>query len=117
MKMPPDFVEAINLAVREVNPDAATMVSGSMTLGSDFDEWLGPGAMMKYGLDPMPPEVMAAFTAKFNEKRGEILATLVASAVEVEKMRMAGTLVDDLPRTKRKPMSLADLKRAVDDGR
>ena len=90
MKMPQDFIDAINAAVREVNPNAGTMLSGSMTLGSDFDEWLGPGAIMKYGFGPMPPEDVAAFEAKFAEKRDELKAALVASSVEIEKRRMAG---------------------------
>ncbi len=115
MRMPQDFIDAINAAVREVNPDAKhTTTSGSMTLGSDFDEWLGPGAMMKYGLDPMPPEAMAAFEAKFNEKREEIKSSLVASAVEIEKKRMAGTLEDDPPKTGRKPMTLKELTEGLD---
>lgn len=92
MRMPQDFIDAVNAAVREINPDAGTMVRGSMTLGSDFDEWLGPGAMMKYGLDPVPPEVTEAFEAKFAEKRDELKSSIVASAVEVEKKRLAGTL-------------------------
>jgi hypothetical protein len=83
--MPQDFVDAINAAVKAVNPDAGTMTSGSMTLGTDFDEWLGPEAMMKYGLGPHPPEFIAAFEAKFAEKRGELLASLIASSVEIEK--------------------------------
>lgn len=90
--MPQDFIDAINAAVREINPHAGIMVRGSMTLGSDFDEWCGSGAMMKYGLDPLPPEAEAAFQAKFAEKREEIKASLVASAVEIEKKRAAGTL-------------------------
>lgn len=94
MKMPQDFVNAINEAVRKVNPDAGIMVSGSMTLGSEFDEWLGPKAIMKYGFDPMPQADVAAFEAKFNERRDELKSALVASAVEVEKQQMAGTLVD-----------------------
>jgi hypothetical protein len=92
--MPQDFVDAVNAAVLGVNPDAGMMVSGSMTLGTDFDEWLGPKAMMKYGLDPLPPEVAAAFDAKFAEKREALKASVVATAVETEKKRMAGTLED-----------------------
>ncbi len=94
MRMPQDFVDAINAAVREINPDAGAMVRGSMTLGSDFDEWLGPGAMQKYGFGPLPPEAVAAFEAKFAERRDELKAQVVASAVDVEKKRMAGTLED-----------------------
>lgn len=94
MKMPQDFVDAINVAVREVNPDAGMMISGSMTLGEDFDEWLGPQALMKYGFGGLPPEAVTAFEAKFAEKREELKASLVASAIEIEKKRMAGTLQD-----------------------
>lgn len=94
MRMPQDFVDAINAAVREVNPDAGTMTYGSMTLGHDFDEWLGPEAILKYGLGPMPPEAVAAFEAKFAEHRDELKRSLVASAVEVETRRIAGTLED-----------------------
>lgn len=109
MRMPQDFVDAINAAVREVNPNAGTMTRGSMTLGTDFDEWLGPGAIMKYGFDPMPPEVEAAFVAKFNERRDELRASLVASAVEIEKRRMAGTLSDQPPRTGQPQRKLSDV--------
>lgn len=101
MRMPQDFVDAINAAVREINPEAGTMTSGSMTLGSDFDEWLGPGAMGKYGFGPLPPEAVAAFGAKFEERREELKASIVASAVEVEKRRLAGTLKDDPPLTEK----------------
>jgi hypothetical protein len=94
MRMPQDFVDEINAAVSEINPNAGRMISGSMTLGSDFDEWLGPQAMGKYGLGPMPPEDMAAFEAKFAQHREKLKASLVASAVEVEKQRLAGTLED-----------------------
>lgn len=94
MRMPQDFVDAINAAVREVNPDAGTMTYGSMTLGADFDEWLGPEAILKYGFDPMPPEAVAAFEAKFAEHREELKASLVAASVDVEKRRLAGTLED-----------------------
>lgn len=90
--MPQDFVDAINVAVREINPDAGVMISGSMTLGSDFDEWFGPGALMKYGFEEPPPEIVAAFEAKFAEKRDEMKASVINSAVEIEKKRMAGTL-------------------------
>ncbi len=90
MRMPQDFVDAINAAVREINPNAGTMTRGSMTLGSDFDEWLGPEAMLKYGLGPIPADVEASFEAKFAERRDEIKASVVASAVAVEKKRMAG---------------------------
>ena len=90
MRMPKDFVDAINAAVREVNPNAGTMTHGSMTLGSDFDEWLGLEAIKKYGFGPMPPDAEAAFWAAFNERRDELKASLVTSAVEVEKRRMAG---------------------------
>lgn len=92
MKMPQDFVDAVNAAVHEINPDAGAMVSGSMTLGSDFDEWLGPEAMRKYGFSPLPPEVVAAFESKFAEKRDDLKASVVASAIEIEKKRLAGTL-------------------------
>lgn len=94
MKMPQDFVDAINVAVREINPDAGEMISGSMTLGTDFDEWLGPEAMRKYMFGPLPPEAVAAFEAKFAEMRDVLKASVVASAIEVEKKRMAGTLED-----------------------
>lgn len=94
MKMPQDFVDAINKAVHEVNPEAGVMTCGSMTLGSDFDEWLGPEALMKYGFGPMPAEAVAAFNAKFAEVREELKSQLVASAVDIEKRRMAGTLED-----------------------
>lgn len=90
MKMPQDFVDAINAAVREVNPDAGIMTSGSMTLGSDFDEWMGLTALKKYGMGPLPPEAVAAFEAKFAERRDELKASLVASSIEIEKRRMAG---------------------------
>lgn len=88
MKMPQDFVDAINAAVHEINPDAGTMTHGSMTLGTDFDEWLGPEAMLKYGFDPLPAADVAAFNAKFAEMRDELKAAVVASSVEVEKRRM-----------------------------
>lgn len=94
--MPQDFVDAINTAVREVNPDAGTMTYGSMTLGSEFDEWLGPQAIMKYGLDPLPPDAIAAFEAKFAKYRDEIKKSLIASAVDIEKRRLSGSLGDDL---------------------
>lgn len=94
MKMPQDFVDAINAAVREVNPEAGVMSSGSMTLGSDFDEWFGPQAIMKYGIDGLPPAALAAFEAKFNEKREELKAAVAAAAAVVEKRRMAGELGD-----------------------
>lgn len=94
MRMPQDFVVAINAAVREVNPDAGMMISGSMTLGEDFDEWLGPEAFRKYGFGPLPPEAVAAFEIKFAEKREDLKASVVASAVEIEKKRLAGTLED-----------------------
>jgi hypothetical protein len=90
MRMPQDFVDAINAAVREINPNAGTMTHGSMTLGSDFDEWVGPQAIKKWGFGPMPPEAVAEFEAKFNERRAELKASVVASSVEVEKRRMAG---------------------------
>ena len=114
MRMPQDFVDAINTAVREVNPDAGTMTSGSMTLGTDFDEWLGPQAIMKYGFDPMPPEVEAAFVAKFNERRAELKASLVASAVDVERRRMAGTLIDQPPRTGQPQRKLSEVVADLD---
>lgn len=94
MRMPQDFVDAINAAVREVNPNAGTMTYGSMTLGADFDEWLGPEAMLKYGFGPLPIEALKAFNAKFAEKRAELKNALVQSAAETEKKRMAGTLQD-----------------------
>jgi hypothetical protein len=94
MRMPQDFVDAINAAVLAVNPNAGRMTYGSMTLGSDFDEWLGPEAILKYGFGPMPPEAVAAFEAKFAEHREELKSSLVASAVEVEKQRLAGTLTE-----------------------
>ncbi len=117
MRMPQDFVDAINAAVREVNPDAHMMTSGSMTLGTDFDEWFGPAAMMKYGFGPIPPEAVAAFEAKFAEKRDELKASLVASSVDIEKRRIAGTLVSEPPRSTREPQSvdawLAELKSPI----
>jgi hypothetical protein len=94
MWIPQDFIEAINAAVRAVNPDAPIMVSGSMTLGSDFDEWLGPEGFKKYGFGNLPPDALAAFEAKFSEKREELKASMIASAIEIEKKRMAGTLED-----------------------
>lgn len=94
MKMPQDFLDTINAAVREINPNAGTVINGSMTLGSDFDEWLGPESFKKYGFGPLPPEIVAAFEAKFAEKRDQLKSSIVASAVEVEKKRMAGTLED-----------------------
>lgn len=94
MKMPQDFIDAINAAVREINPDAGTMISGSMTLGTDFDEWLGPEAFQKYGFGAMPAEAVTAFNAKFAEEREGLKAHIVANAIEVEKKRMAGTLED-----------------------
>lgn len=106
MRMPQDFVDAINAAVREVNSDSGHMVSGSMTLGSDFDEWLGPDAMRKYGFGPMPPEAMAAFEAKFNERREELKAALIASAIEIEQRRMRGELLDEAPRSGQPQMSI-----------
>lgn len=108
MRMPQDFVDAINAAVREVNPNAGTMTSGSMTLGSDFDEWLGPKAILKYGFEPMPPEDVVAFDAKFAEKRDELKASLVASSIDIEKRRMSGTLIDEPPVTGRKPQKIED---------
>lgn len=90
--MPQDFADAINAAVSEINPNAGRMTYGSMTLGTDFDEWLGLEAMMKYGLGPLPAEAVAAFDAKFAEKRDELKASVVASSIEVEKRRMAGEL-------------------------
>jgi hypothetical protein len=92
--MPQDFVDAINAAVREINPNAGIMVDGSMTLGSDFDEWLGPQALKKYGFGPMPADAIAAFEAKFEEKRAELKEAVVASAIEVEKKIMRGELGD-----------------------
>ena len=92
MQMPQDFIDGINAAVREVNPNAGIMVRGSMTLGSDFDEWLGPEAMGKYGLGPLPAAVQASFEAKFAEKRDELKASVIASAVEIERRRLTGTL-------------------------
>ena len=106
MKMPQDFVDAINAAVLEVNPNAGQMISGRMTLGSDFDEWVGPEAMNKYGFNPIPSEDVAAFEAKFNERRDELKAMLVASAVDIEKRRMAGTLVSCPPRSSKPQMSI-----------
>jgi hypothetical protein len=88
MRMPQDFVDAINTAVKVVNPEAGHRTSGSMTLGTDFDEWLGPEAMLKYGFGPIPAEAVAAFNAKFAEKRDELKAAVVASSVEVERRRM-----------------------------
>lgn len=90
--MPQEFVDAINKAVKEANPNAMQMVRGSMTLGSDFDEWLGPESMLKYGFGPMPDEVVKAFQDKFEETKPKLLEQLVKSAVEIEKQRMAGTL-------------------------
>lgn len=113
MRMPQDFVDAINSAIREVNPTAWEMTSGSMTLGSDFDEWLGPGAIMKYGFDGIPAEVQAAFEAKFAERREEIKAALVTSSVDIEKRRMAGTLVSEPPVTSRKPQKIDDWLKEI----
>lgn len=90
--MPQDFVDAINAAVQAINPEAEEMVSGSMTLGADFNEWLGPEAFKKYGFEPLPPEAVTGFEAKFAEKRDELKASIVASSVEIEKKRLAGTL-------------------------
>lgn len=104
MRMPQDFVDAINAAVRKVNPNSGTMVSGSMTLGSDFDEWVGPSAMMKYDFGEIPPEAVTAFEAKFAEKRDALKTSIVASAVEREKQRLAGTL---------QPFRFNDSNRAV----
>src|ERR1035437_4124434 len=87
MNMPQDFIDAINAAVREVDPEAGQITSGSMTLGSDFDEWLGPGSILKYGWDGLSDEAVAAFTAKFEEKRTEVKANVVAAAVQVAKQR------------------------------
>lgn len=115
MRMPQDFVDAINAAVHEINPNARTMTSGSMTLGSDFDEWFGPQALLKYGLDDVPAQVQASFEAKFAEKREEIKAALVASSVEVEKRRMAGTLIDEPPVTGRKPQKVDDWLKEIKD--
>jgi len=112
MRMPQDFVDAINAAVREVNPDAGTMTRGSMTLGSDFDEWLGPDAIMKYGFE-MPPEAQAAFEAKFAERRDELKASVVASSVEVEKKRLAGTLDEWPPRTGKPSQSLDEFIKGL----
>ena len=114
MKMPQDFVDAANAAVLAVNPNANTMISGSMTLGADFDEWLGPQAIMKYGFGEIPAEDQAAFEAKFAEKRDELKAAIVASSVEVEKRRMAGELeysFDDshAPRTGKPQRNLSDI--------
>lgn len=111
MRMPQDFVDAINAAVREVNPNVGVMTYGSMTLGSDFDEWLGPEALVKYGLGPLPAEALAAFEAKFNEKRDELKAAIVASAVDVERRRMAGTLVNEMPRTDMPQLDVRDVAR------
>jgi len=116
MRMPQDFLDAINAAVREVNPNAGTTTYGDMFLGSDFDEWLGPGAIMKYGFKPMPPEAQAAFEAKFNERRDELKASVVASAVEVEKKRMAGTLVSVIPETGQPPRKLSEVLAELDGG-
>lgn len=109
MRMPQDFVDAINAAMHEVNQNAGTMTSGSMTLGSDFDEWLGPRAIMKYGLGPMPAADLAAFEAKFAEKRDELKASIVASSVEVEKKRMAGELEYSFDDSYRAPSSVTPL--------
>lgn len=90
MKMPQDFIDAITVAIREVNPNAGALISGSMTLGTDFDKWLGPDATMKYGFGEIPADDQAAFEAKFNEKREELKAAVIASAVEAEKQIMRG---------------------------
>lgn len=89
MRMPPDFIEALNRAVKEVNPNAGEMTSGSFTLGEDFDEWFGPEAMRKYGFGPYPDDFIASFEAKFAGKREEIKRALVEASVEVEKRNMA----------------------------
>lgn len=114
MRMPQDFVEAINAAVQEVNPNAGRMTHGSMTLGSDFDEWCGLEAIRKYGFEPMPPEATAAFEAKFAERRDEIKASLVASAVEIEKRRMAGIPSDGPPKTGKPQRHVSELLRDID---
>jgi hypothetical protein len=115
--MPQDFVDAINEAVKAVNPDAGRMIHGSMTLGSNFDRWLGPEAMMKWKLDPLPPEETKAFEAKFNEHRDELKRQVVASAVEVELQRMAGRLenftFDDSNRPPKTNKESVDLREFV----
>lgn len=114
MRMPQDFLDAINAAVREVNPNAGVTTYSDMFLGSDFDEWIGPGAIKKYGFGPMPPEALAAFEAKFNERRDELKASLVASAIEVEKQRMSGTLIDQPPCTGKPQRDLRDVVADLD---
>lgn len=109
MRMPQDFLDAINAAVREVNPNAGVTTYGDMFLGSDFDEWLGPDAIKKYGFGPMPPDALAAFEAKFDERRDELKSSVVASAVDVEKRRMAGTLIDEAPATCKQSRPLSDV--------
>jgi hypothetical protein len=88
MRMPQDFVDAVNNAVHDVNPNAGMMVSGSITLGHDFDEWVGPQAMAKYGIGPLPPEALRAFAAKFDEHREALKEAIVSSAVRAEAERM-----------------------------
>lgn len=89
MRMPADFVDDINKAVEAVDPDAGTMTSGSFTLGSDFDEFFGPEAMLKYGLGPVPADVQAKFEKLFAEKREAIKASIIANSVERAKQRFA----------------------------
>lgn len=90
MIMPQDFIDAINQAVKAISPNAGTMTSGSFTLGSEFDEFVGPEALAKFGVEPLDQETQKRFWAKWTEKREEIKAALVESAVEVERKRMAG---------------------------
>lgn len=114
MKMPQDFVDAINVAVKEVNPNAGVMTSGSFTLGTDFDDILySEDAMilplqiltlndrLKNGEDVKAElieklEAMAViekrFAERFAEKRDELKKAMVDSCVETEKQKMAGTL-------------------------
>lgn len=97
MDMPQDFIEAINRATQDVNPQARVIVRGSITLGHEFDEWFGPEGIEKYGFGPLPPEALAAFAAKFAERREAIKAAVVTWAVDTERRRMAGKLIDDPP--------------------
>lgn len=88
MRMPQDFVDAVNEAVKALNPDAGEMISGSFTLGSDFDKY-----MLPYHYDQ---EVdVEGFNRLWEEKRESIKQALVETAVEVERKRMAGTLGEE----------------------
>lgn len=78
MKMPPDFIEAINKAKKSVNPNAGTIISGSFTLGSE--------------LEPLSKEEMKKFNELFESRREEIKSKLVESAIRAEKELINGAL-------------------------